>query len=249
MKRIFLIFMLISIAVGSALACFDTYLFLNKYSMVYPKGKIVLDTLAEYSVNNVSLPSEDTFLMNFNLYYGFLNNFSLQVGVSSSEKTRNEFGIDEFGFRAVLNLINQPIASFVDNYTFDLILEHHEGIFGKNVSFEFSAPNIFYKGNWVMVVHPVFSLANLETSLVEYSLGGHLGIFYLFGTALVGVGAEYQSAQNGAAFGNRIIEGESGVSLFFGAKIGENVYIQNEFAKGLANSRDFGFALTVKLIP
>lgn len=249
MKRIFLSLLILSFVVSSVFACFDTYLFLNKYSMVYPKGKIIFDTLAEYSVNSVSLPEEDTFLMNFNVYYGIFNNFSLQVGISSSEKSRSEFGIDEFGVRAVLNLVNQPIISFVDNYTFDLILEHHEGMFGKNISFEFSAPSMFYKGNWVMVVHPVFSLADLETSSIEYSLGGHLGVFYLFGSALVGVGAEYQSAQNGSAFGNRLIEGESGVSLFFGAKLGENVYIQNEFAKGIANSRDFGFALTVKLIP
>jgi hypothetical protein len=38
------------------------------------------------------------------------------------------------------------------------------------------------------------------------------------------------------------------MSIFLGAKIGDRFYLQNEIAKGLANSRDIGFAITAKVI-
>lgn len=248
MKR-FILLLILGLFVWQGYACFDTYLFLNKYSMVYPKGKFVADTLFEYSANNLSNPVEDTFFMNLNLFYGIWDKLSVQIGFSSREITREEvFEIEGFGIRGVLNLVSEKIIG--DNFTLDLILEHHEGIFGKDMTLEFSFPGIVYMGNFVGVVHPVFSLADLEKEVIEYSIGGHIGLFYLIGdNALVGIGAEYNSAQNGSTFGSRLIEGEAGVSLFFGAKLGENIYLQNEFAKGLANSRDFGFAVTFKLIP
>lgn len=250
MKRMIISILLVVFAVVGAYACFDTYLFLNKYSMVYPKGKFVADTLVEYSANKITSPEEDTFFMNVNIFYGIIDRLSIQLGVESSEITRNDvFAIEGFGVRGVYNVVSESLLG-LDNFTFDIILEHHEGFWGKNMSLEFSFPGIFYAGKVVGVIHPVFSLANLEQESFEYSLGGHCGVFYLISdSALVGIGAEYQSAQNGSAFGSRIIEGEAGVSLFFGAKLGDSVYLQNEFAKGLANSRDFGMAVTIKFIP
>ena len=60
------------------------------------------------------------------------------------------------------------------------------------------------------------------------------------------VGGLVFSAQGRPYFSSRIVEGEAAASLFIGAMIGENLFIQNELAKGLANSRDFGVALTIK---
>lgn len=250
MKRIVLVVAL-TLTVGSVFACFDTYLFLNKYSMVYPKGKFVADILLEYSANSIVSPEEDTFLANLNLFYGVADRISIQLGIGSKEITRDEvFGIERIGVRGVLNIISEPLANVFDNFTLDIILEHHQIMFGKNLTLEFSLPGILYTGNIVCVLHPVFSLADLEKEMIEYSIGGHVGLFYLVSsTALIGVGAEYQSAQSGSTFGLRLIEGEAGISLFFGAKLGDNIYLQNEFAKGLANTRDFGMAVTLKLIP
>lgn len=249
MKKLFLALLGVVVFVGGVYPCFDTYLFLNKSSMVYPKYKFVADTLLEYSANRIVAPEEDTFFINLNVFYGILDNFSIQVGISSKEITRSEvFEIEGFGIRGVWNVFSDRVVG--DIFTIDLILEHHQGFFGKDIALEFSTPFVVYLGSFVGVVHPVFSLAGLEKEIIEYSIGGHCGIFYLIGNnALVGIGAEYSSAQNGSTFGSRLIEGEAGVSLFFGAKLGENVYLQNEFAKGLANARDFGMAVTLKFIP
>ena len=56
------------------------------------------------------------------------------------------------------------------------------------------------------------------------------------------VGGLVFSAQGRPYFSSRIVEGEAAASLFIGAMIGENLFIQNE----LANSRDFGVASTIK---
>ncbi|MEN2997499.1 MAG: hypothetical protein ABDH28_00445 [Brevinematia bacterium] len=250
MKRLIFALSVIVLAVGGGEACFDTYLFLNKYSMVYPKGKFVSDVLLEYSGNSVVLPENDTFFANLNFFYGITDGLSLQLGIASKEITRTEvLEVEGFGIRLVYNLLSQ-VLPFADRFTVDVILEHHQAIFGRDMTFEFSVPGIFYVGSVVGVVHPVFTLADLEKEVIEYSLGGHVGLFYLIGnSALVGLGAEYQSAQNGSTFGSRLIEGEAGVSVFFGAKLGDNFYLQNEFAKGIANARDFGIAFTLKVIP
>ncbi|MCX8029364.1 MAG: hypothetical protein N2712_05135 [Brevinematales bacterium] len=250
MKRLIL-FAAVILASSSAFACFDTYLFFKKYSMVYPKGKFVTDALLEYSANTITSPENDTFFANLNFFYGISEKLSIQLGIGSKEITRNEvFEIEEIGIRGVFNIISEPLFKSSDNFTLDIILEHHQGIFGTDMSFEFSLPGIIYIGNLIGVIHPVFSLEDIVNESIEYTMGGHIGLFYLINnTALVGIGAEYRSSQNGSTFGSRIIEGEIGVSLFLGAKLGDNMYLQNEFAKGLANSRDFGLAVTLKIIP
>ncbi len=223
-------------------ACFDTYLFLNRSSMVYPASKIVIDGLAEYSANNIAQPFNDTFLMNFNLYYGFTTKFSIQAGVSSSEKLRNEIKIDEYGIKGVYNIFR----SISRKYSADIILAHHSGFGGENMTLEFSVPNMLYIKDNLIVIHPTVTFG-LNKDQQEY--GAHFGFFHLFkNSALVGIGYEYASPQNGSFWNKRLVDGESAMSLFFGGKIGDIFYIQNEFAKGLSNSRDFGFAATLKIL-
>ena len=83
----------------------------------------------------------------------------------------------------------------------------------------------------------------------DASFGAHFGLFRSFDNRTIfGIGAEYKSGQGGPYFSDRLTEGEVATSLFFGTMIGKNFYIQNEFAKGLANSRDFGFATTFKFL-
>ncbi len=247
MKKIvlFITFMLLLSTYG--FSCFDTYLFLNGKSMVYPAYSFAGEVLLEYSANKISLPEEDTFLSVFNVYCGLSERISFQAGVSSAEITRTDnYSIEEVGFRSVFNLVSSRV--FVsEKYYLDAVLECKGNIINGSLSFEGSLPNIFYIGNFATVVHPVFGLQ--VSDLVDFTLGGHLGIFYIFNQlAVVGVGFEYQSAQSSSQFGNRLVEGEMAMSLFFGSKIGENFYLQNEFAKGLANSRDFGFAATIKTV-
>lgn len=78
---------------------------------------------------------------------------------------------------------------------------------------------------------------------------GHGGAFYHFNnSAIVGIGAEYASAQSGSKFGQRLIKGETATSLFFGSQMG-SMYLQNEFIKGWGKEgNDFGFAATMKFI-
>lgn len=222
-------------------ACFDTCLFLNKQSMVYPTKHLVVDTLGEYSFNKMTEPNDDSFLMDFNAYYGVTKRFSLQIGASSSEKSRAQFKLDEYGIKGVYNILSEGKKM----YYLDTILACRSSIDG-TLSFEISAPNILYHKNNIFVLHPVSEIVKGK-SVNEYSIGGHIGIFHSFNNmAIIGVGAEYRSAQNGSTFNKRLVEGESAASLFLGAKLGDVVYFQNEFAKGLANSRDLGFAATLK---
>ena len=138
--------------------------------MVYPQNQLVFDSLGEYSFNSMGQPGEDTFFMDFNGYYGVTRKFSFQVGVSSSEKVRVEFKIDEYGIKGVYNLISKEKSK----YYLDIILAHHGGLVEQAAAWEFSAPNILYKKNNIFVVHPVVELVTSEQE-TEYSIGGHLG--------------------------------------------------------------------------
>jgi hypothetical protein len=222
-------------------ACFDTYLFLQKSSMVYPEKQFVLEGSGEYVMPSFDASSEDIFSGNFNVYYGFAKRFSMQAGLSSSEKERSAFGIDGYGIRAVYGVFQ----NYKDFYNLDVILEHAAPFEMNEASFELSVPSIFHVNNFTYVVHPVMSFGKN----VEFGLRGHGGAFYRINNiAVVGLGAEYASAQSGSQFGERMVDGEAATSLFFGTQLGV-AYLQNEFIKGWgANGNDFGFAATVKFI-
>jgi hypothetical protein len=227
--------------IGSASACFDTYLFLQKSSMVYPEKQFVLEGSGEYIIPSLDVTGEDVFSGNFNAYYGIAKRFSIQVGLSSSEKERSSFGVDGYGIRAVFGVL-QNYNSF---YNLDVILEHAAPFEMTEVAFEVSAPSIFHVDNFTYIVHPVMSFGKD----VDFGLRGHGGAFYRVNdVAVVGIGAEYASAQSGSKFGERLVEGEAATSLFFGSQLGI-AYLQNEFIKGWGeNGNDVGFAATVKFV-
>jgi hypothetical protein len=98
----------------------------------------------------------------------------------------------------------------------------------------------------VYVVHPRMNYA-FDTK--EQAIGGHMGIFHnVDDKSIVGVGAGYAGTFRSSFSQSRLTESEFSASLFFGTHLGSRVYVQNEPAKGLHNSRDFGFALTTKII-
>ena len=242
MKKLFLNLSLLAIFAVNAYPCFDTYLFLRKGSMVYPHKLSVLELNGEYSINNVKNPQNDAFFSNGNFYYGLTQNFSIQLGVGSGEKPRGEFKVDTYIMRGVYNLF----SSSTNDYTLDVIIEHVGQFDESQNEIGLSLPNIFHFSDLTYVLHPTTSYTLQEKNL---TVGGHLGVFYDFNqTGIVGVGAEYASVQSSSYAGRRITQSEVSTSLFFGAYIGKNIYFQNEIAKGLANSRDFGFALTTKVI-
>lgn len=219
-------------------ACFDTYLFLEKQSMVYPKGQIVIDGAGEYLISKMQNSQLDQFTGNANIYYGFHKKFSLQVGIHSDEKHRANFSIDGYGVKGVYGIFQ----NLKNLYNLDMILEHHAPFDHSNVIFELSAPNIFHIRNFTFVAHPVFGFDKSNL----YELRGHGGAFYRFNqSGIIGLGAEYASSQTGNYFGRRLIDGEFGTSFFLGSKIG-TMYMQNEFIKGWKNGNDFGFATTLK---
>lgn len=222
--------------------CFDTYLFLQKGSMVYPEKQFVIESSGEYVVPDLDLPGEDLFTGNFNIYYGVTKNFSLQAGIMSSEKARTSFKIDSYGIRGVYGILN----NFKGIYNLDVILEHHGGPFENNeFAFELSAPSIFHVKDFTYVIHPVVNFGKN----IKSGIAGHGGAFYrIKDVALVGIGAEYASSQDGSRFGERLVSGEIATSIFLGARLGF-AYLQNEFIKGWgSNSNDFGFAATVKFV-
>lgn len=242
MKKIFFIAVFMTAFHLNAFACFDTYLFLRKASMVYPYKSLVLEANGEYSFNKFNDPTQDQFFTMGSLYYGLLRNFSVQFTLGSSEKPRGEFSLDAYSIRGVYNVF----TSAQNDFNFNLILEHRGMMNQKANEFEISTPFIYYNNDMTYVIHPTMSYGlNSE----DLTVGGHLGLFYSFNpNSLVGFGAEYASVQSSSYGGQRLTQSEFSTSLFFGTYLGNRIYLQNEFAKGLSNSRDFGFAVTTKFI-
>lgn len=241
MKRAIILFALILFLTSVAYPCFDTYLFLKRGSMVYPFKSLVLELNGEYSINSLRDLQEDSFLSMGSIYYGLWKNFSVQLTIGSDEKARNEFKIDYYGIRGVYNIY----STSMNRYTLDIIFEHRGKLNEKNNEVEVSFPNIFNLSNLTYVIHPTISYG-LESK--DFTVGGHAGIFYVFESSVVGAGFEYASVHSSSYAGQRLTKSEYSASIFFGAKIGSRIYLQNEIAKGLANSRDIGFALTTKII-
>jgi len=242
MKNVGIIVILLALLTTTAYPCFDTYLFLRKGSMVYPYRSSVFELNGEYSVNSLNNPQNDMFFSNGSFYYGAARDFSFQVTLGSGEKPRGDFKIDTYALRGVYNLY----YSGREGYTLDVIAEQSGKLTAAENEVGISFPNIFHNAEFTYVVHPTASYAIKGK---ELALGGHLGLFYDFNeTGIVGFGTEYKSVQSSSYAGNRITESEASASLFLGAHIGSALYLQNEIAKGLANSRDFGFALTTKFI-
>lgn len=227
---------------GISSACFDTYLFLQKRGMNYPYQMAAFDGNGEYVIGDLKSGNEDLFSGNFNVYYGLTERFSFQVSASSAEKVRSQFELDELGLRGVYSFICQ----YRGVYNLDFILEHHTGVSDGSKVYEFSAPSIWYKNNTTFVVHPVAAFG----PDMKMGLRGHGGIFQSIGSgSLIGVGAEYASAQSSASLGHRLVVGEAATSLFFGSSIGSSFYLQNELIKGWgAEGPDVGFAMTLKFV-
>jgi len=226
---------------GAASACFDTYLFLERCSLVYPTGQMAVEASGEYVMPALKDATGDILSGATNLYYGFSERFSMQIGLSSSEKERSAFSLDGYGVRGVFGLVR----AFRGVYHLDLVLEHAAPFDGTESGVEFSIPSIFHFERLSFIVHPVTSFGRN----VDVGLRGHGGAFYRFSdTGIVGIGAEYASAQSGSQFGRRLVNGEGATSLFFGSRIG-SAYLQNEFIKGWGKTgNDFGFAVTVKYL-
>jgi len=242
MKKLFSIFVVLFLLYSSSYACFDTYLFLRKASMVYPHKSLVVELNGEYSFTRFNNPSEDMFFSMGSLYYGLAKNFSVQFSIGSGEKPRGEFNLDAYSVRGVYNLY----TSSQYDYNFNLILEHRGMMNQRANEFEISTPFIYYNNDITYVIHPTMSYGlNSE----DLQIGGHLGLFYSFNqNSLVGIGAEYASVQSSSYGGQRLTQSEASASLFFGTYLGNRIYLQNELAKGLSNSRDFGLAITTKFI-
>jgi len=242
MKKLFSIFVVLFLLYSSSYACFDSYLFLRKASMVYPHKSLVVELNGEYSFTRFNNPSEDMFFSMGSLYYGLAKNFSVQFSIGSGEKPRGEFNLDAYSVRGVYNLY----TSSQYDYNFNLILEHRGMMNQRANEFEISTPFIYYNNDITYVIHPTMSYGlNSE----DLQIGGHLGLFYSFNqNSLVGIGAEYASVQSSSYGGQRLTQSEASASLFFGTYLGNRIYLQNEFAKGLSNSRDFGLAITTKFI-
>lgn len=242
MKKILMSAILLISLSDSVYPCFDTYLFLRRGSMVYPRNMLIVDLNNEYSFNRIGSPQNDVFMLNGNLYYGVTDEFSVQFSLGSGEKPRDDFGIDSYGIRGVYNLF----SSMAGGYTLDFIAEGNGSLDGTENGMTVSIPNIFRSGELTYVLHPA---TRFEFGRNNISAGGHTGIFYDFnGAGIIGAGAEYMSVHGSSSAVNRMTRSELSASLFLGAKIGGSLYIQNEIAKGVSNSRDFGFALTTKVI-
>jgi hypothetical protein len=234
--------LLLVAAAQPCLACFDTYAFLQKQGMVYPRRLLALESNGEYIIGDLSAGEADMFSGNLNVYYGLANRFSVQASLASAEKERTQFAFDEWGVRGVYGIVQQ----YHGVYNLDLILEHRVSTTSSNKLFEVSAPNIWNLERMTVVAHPVVAFSSDE----KPGPRGHGGVFYRMGkSSIVGLGAEYESAQSSANFGRRLVRGEAGTSLFLGSQMGPNFFVQNELIKGWgAGGNDVGFALTFKVL-
>lgn len=224
-------------------SCFDTFLFLHHKSMVYPTGYYAADVLGEYSFNDKNAPEKDSYFTNYNMYYGLANRVSVQFGLTQVETTRaeNKYNLESWTVRGVFNAFRTGSG----NYFLDLVAEHHTAIDIDENTAHFSLPNLFYVSNFIIVIHPAYELTYSKNTK-DHTFGGHGGVFYnVNNVGIIGLGAEFALAQSSSSLGKRFTEGEAAASLFVGFNLG-NIFFQSEFAKGLNNSRDFGFAATIK---
>lgn len=241
MKRLIYTSILIIAFNSLTFACFDTYLFLRKATMVYPYKSLVLEANGEYSFTKFNDPSQDMFFTMGSLYYGLMKNFSIQFSVGSGEKPRGELKFDSYSIRGVYNVYSSP----ANQYNLNLIMEHR-GMFTENANeIEVSSPFIIHNYEMTYVIHPVMIYG---FNSKDFAIGGHLGLFHTYENSLIGIGAEYLSTQSSSYAGQRLTQSEFSTSLFFGTYLGNRIYLQNELAKGLSNSRDFGLAITTKFI-
>ena len=241
MRRIIILVVVLGLAV-STWACFDVFLLRGEGSMVYPKGTLALESFGEYSVNSVNAPGDDSFLMFGRVYYGVSQRFSFSLGFGSDDSPRTSLHFNTITASGTFNLVSDERKS----YSIDGILACQNTI-GDGLNAEISAPLLVRKNNYSFVFHPVMEF--LTANAFKITPGFHVGLFRTFDNgSIVGVGAEYQSGQEGPYFSRRLIDGEAGVSLFLGAMLGKHLFLQNEIAKGLANSRDLGFALSLKVL-
>jgi len=211
--------------------------------MLYPMRTLAVEGFGEYSLNDVDVPVGDAMLMNANFYYGVSDRMSLHFGFGSDEKPRADVILDAVSFSANYGIL----GGTGDGYTLTGILACANNPNSRGMSLEVSAPGILHKNDYTIVAHPVLEL--ISGDKFDASFGAHVGLFRSFDQrAVFGVGAEYRSGQGGPYFSDRLTGGEAAASLFFGTMIGKHFYLQNEFAKGLANSRDFGFATTFKFL-
>ena len=234
---------LVTVCLASpARACFDTYGFLQKQGLAYPKGLLALETSGEYVARDLGEPGGDAFAGAASVYYGLGERFSVQGSLASAEKSREEFRVDQWGLRGVCGLVRAD----GDGYCLDAVLEVSASTADGSSAYELSAPNIWYRDHLTVVFHPVAALA----SDGEFGMRGHGGLFYsVGGLAIVGLGSEYESAQSSAQFGRRLVRGAGATSLFVGAGIGSNLFLQNEVIKGWGvDGPDLGFALTLKYL-
>lgn len=242
MKKILFVLSLSFVMLSAAYSCFDTYLFVHRGSMVYPRQTSVIELLGEYSVMRVQHPGSDSFFSTASFFYGVTDRFSTQISIGSSERQRDDFRLDSYGIRGVINAYTASGAS----YTLDVISEYHSRFNGEEREVEISFPNIFHSGDMLFVVHPT---VNHMFDANENAIGGHAGMFYnVDEKSIVGVGAEYASTFTTSFAQSKLTASELSASVFFGTHLGTGVYVQNELAKGLYNARDFGFALTTKII-
>ncbi len=243
MRRLFTSMLFVSVLFVCVHACFDAFLFTRLGSMVYPKNTFAIEGFGEYSFNSTSSPENDVFLGEGRIFYGISDRLSMQIGFGSDEKPRGQFAFDVVSASGTVNILKRR-----DNtYSLDGIIACKGNIDNDELSFEVSAPSIFRMNKFVAVVHPVIELLNSDG--FDATAGAHAGLFRVFdNSAVIGIGAEYRSGQGGPYFSKRIIDGEAATSLFLGAMIGKNLFIQNELAKGLSNSRDFGYAITLKCV-
>jgi hypothetical protein len=227
---------------GPALACFDTYCFLQKQGLAYPRGLLAVETSGEYVAQDLDVAGADAFSAGVNVYYGLAERFSVQGALASAEKVRDEFRLDQWGLRGVYSMVRAD----GDGYDLDAVLELSAATTDGSSTYEFSTPNIWYEKNVTVVVHPVAAY----TSGGEFDLRGHGGMFYSVGElGIVGLGSEYESAQSSDHVKRRLVRGAGATSLFLGANLGPNLFLQNEIIKGReAGGSDMGFALTIKFL-
>jgi hypothetical protein len=131
MKKGFSVLIIALLFTDVSVACFDTYLFVRRGSMVYPQRTAVLEVLGEYSVNSIKNPGEDAFFSTASLYYGVSDRFSAQISIGSSERERGDFRLDSYGLRGVYN----AYSSAGTTYTLDVISEYHSQFNGSGALF------------------------------------------------------------------------------------------------------------------
>ena len=211
--------------------CFDVYTIILNRPMTYPEHEAALSLGTEYTFTQMSVPEEDEVSFPARLYYGITEYFTAYAGgefAGTRAPENYEYNSTDVGL--FYNVYSGKLFSITPAAETHFI--YKGGAPAYDISLIFTKP----VNNWFVVLHPKLEVTAPEEG-VNSVFGYHFGVFYNFGS------------HSSLGWGHEYFDKALTTSLFIGSFIGDRLFFQSEFIKGLTEqAQDYGFAASLKYV-